>query len=492
MSCMLILLLIADPPMVVWTAQPGESFIDVENIGDINGDGTDDIAAATELNESSGLYCLNGLTGETLWSVPEMPGVTLTGALCALPDINGDGFSDLALGTGWESGSSTGFTNIISGLDGNLIWSRQAEWPVEAVSYSTGPAGTFPVIHSTLWANTVHTFFLALDSETGDSLWRHQTWTRDRQISVISDFSGNNWDEISICHDRGSVYSGFCEVVDGLTGGQLYSTNTIYFGAMDIVDTPLFTIATRSWGGEYGIQAEDMVSGDTLYIIEEEYINGVDTLKFVTGVTGGSLPFPILTGWCSSLQNLYLICGPDGSFQVPITYGSSVVLPVAYQESESLWNLAVLTEELFYITEPAIINSESGPSCDLPSPPGKDMCLLTSDLYPTQLAAVAMSSGTGSGLCAIATSWPAGTDVQINSPVTVNSLLLSNPGSGGIHFQIEKNQQNILVLDITGRIVEPVHQFETGVHFLPLPAGVYHVIDIDDLSSSLRAVVLSN
>ena len=489
MSCLLVLILLADPPAIAWTAQPGVSFNDVENIGDINGDGTEDIVAATTVYESSGLYCLSGLTGETLWSVPEMPGVLLTGALTSLPDINGDGYQDLVLGTGWESGSSVGFTNVISGLDGNLLWSREAEWPVDAVNFSTGPPGTFPIIHSTLWGISGYTYFLALDSETGDSLWRYQTWTDDRNISVISDFSGNNWDEISICHDRGSASSGFCEVVDGLTGQQLYSASTIYFGAMDITDTPLFTIATYSWGGETAIQAENMLSGDTLYTIEQGLID-VGILKFVTGVTGGDLPFPILTGWYNSSPHLYLICGLTGSFQDPVTYLSNVVLPLAYQVSDSLWNLAVLTEDFFYITEPAIITPISGPSCNLPSSPGRDMCLLSSNNYPTQLAAVAMSGGVGSGICAIATSWPVGISEEINHLVATSSFLLSNPGHGGILLQCNQDQLNIHVLDITGRLVESIQMFDAGINFIPLPVGVYYIVSSGDFSFSIKAVVI--
>jgi len=334
-----------------------------------------------------------------------------------------------------------------------------------------------------------YTYFLALDGETGDSLWRYQTWTDDREISVISDFSGNNWDEISICHDRGSAYSGLCEVVDGLSGEQLYLTYTVYFGAMDITDTPLFTIATSSWGGETSIQAEDMLTGDTLYTIGEEF-TGMGILKFVTGVAGGDLPFPILMGQYTSFRELYLICGLSGSLQDPIIYGSNVVLPLAFQESDSLWNLAVLTAESFYITEPAIISPSPGPSCDLPSTPGSDMCLLNSSNYPTPLAAVAMEGGTGSGLCTVATSWPVGISEEINHPVITNPVLLSNPGHGGILIQCNQDQMNIHVLDITGRLVKSIQMFDAEISFIPLPAGVYHIANSADFSSSIRAVVI--
>lgn len=477
--------------MVVWSAQPGESFLDVENIGDVNGDGTDDIVAATTLNQSNGLYCFSGLTGDTLWVAQDLPGITLTGALCAIPDVNQDGFSDIALGTGWETGSSLGDVNVVSGVDGSSIWSRQTEWPIEAINYSTGPPDSYPILHATLWGISGDTQFLALDGQNADSLWCHVTWTDDRKVSVISDFSGNNWDEISICHDRGSAYSGLCEIVDGLTGTQLCSTGTIYFGAMDITDTPVFTIATRSWGGEIEILAANIISGDTLYTIPEGNL-AADTLMFITGVSGGNLPFPILTTWSSFYNKVYLICGLSGSYQYSITYGSNVVLPFGYQVSENLWNLGVLTNEQFYITEPSITNPVPGPSCNLPSIPGRDFCFLNSDLYPTPLAAVVMSSGAGPGICTIATSWPVGIQKPENYPVIVNTSLLSNPCNGGIYLQTEEAQTNIRILDITGRLVESIQKLEAGIHFIPLPSGVYHIIERDDLTTTNKVVVLPN
>jgi hypothetical protein len=482
-SCLLVLVLLADPPMIAWTAQPGVSFIDVENIGDINGDGTEDIVAAP--NGAAALYCLDGMTGEAIWINTQTPGILMSGAIRALPDVNGDGHKDIAVG------GSDGTTSVFSGLDGNLIWSRQSEWPVHAVNYSTGSSSTIPIIHSTLWSISGYTYFLALDGLAGDSLWRYQTWTDDRQVSVISDFSGNNWDEISICHDRGYVYSGFCEVIDGLTGQSLYSTSTIYFGAMDVTDTPLFILASYSWGGDTTIRAEDMVSSDTLYTIAQGLIEP-DTLKFVTGVTGGSINFPILMGWSSFSPDLYLISGLNGNLGIPISYNSPIVLPMAFQESDISWKLAVLTQESLYLTEPSEGATPAGPSCNLPAAPGRDMCLFSSEDYPTKLAAVAISGTAGPGLCAIATSWPTETGEVYNQAISTGIDVLCNPGFGGVTVQNALTPETYLVIDIVGRLVEVVHLSGAEVRFIPLPVGVYHIVNTDDNRCKSRAIVISN
>ena len=365
---------------------------------------------------------------------------------------------------------------------------KETEWPVEAINYSTGPTGSYPIIHATLWGISGYTHFLALDGQNADSLWCRVTWTDDRKVSVISDYSGNNWDEIAISHDRGSAYSSLGEVIDGLTGALLYSTTTAYYGAVDATDTPLFIFATYSWGFEDAIVATDLISEDTLYTIPYGEI-GADTLKFLTGITGGNLEFPILAAWGPG-GSLYLISGLSGSIRASKNYYSGIVLPDAYQVSEEQWNLAVLTASQFHTSEPASI--ESSEFCDLPSSPGRDFCFLNSDLYPTPLAAVAISSVTGPGVCTIATSWPSSIEQPHNAPVTVNTSLLYNPSNGGIYLQTEQTQTNIQILDITGRLVESIQKLEIGTHFLPLPAGIYHVIDTDNLTTTYKAVVLSD
>ena len=483
MSWLVLLALLADPPYVIWAAQPNTPFIDIENIGDINLDGTDDVIAAP--GSGAGLYCLSGLTGDSIWYNSQVPAICMSGAIQAIPDINGDGSNDIAVGG--EDGTISAF----SGLDGSLIWSKQSDWPVHAVNYSTGSTSYSPIIHSTLWGMNGYTYFLALDGLAGDSLWRYQTWTEDRQISVISDFSGNNWDEISICHDRGSAYSGFCEVVDGLTGQSLYSTSTIYFSAMDITDTPLFILASYSWGDDIAIRAEDMISGDTLYTIAEGLFGG-DRLMFVKGVTGGSISFPILMAWVSGSSDLNLASGLTGVVETPISYASPIVLPVAYQQSGSVWRLAVLTNEYFYLTEPSGGSTPPGPTCSLPAPLGSDISLLSSGEYPTKIAAVAMAGVSGPGLCAIATSWPTEIDHHQSHPLEPGMQLLSNPGLGGISMCNERTSETIRILDLTGRCVQEVYLQHAQVQFISLPAGVYHILNSENSFCAPRAIVLSN
>jgi len=484
-SWLVLVALLADPPYVIWTAQPNTSFIDVENIGDINLDGTDDIVAAP--GSGVGLYCLCGLTGESIWYSSQAPAICMSGSIRAIPDVNGDGSKDIALG------GEDGTTRVFSGLDGDLLWSKQSDWPIHAVNYSTGSTSNIPIIHSTLWGMNGYTYFLALNGQAGDSLWRYQTWTEDRKISVISDFSGNNWDEISICHDRGSAYSGFCEVVDGLTGESLYSTSTIYFGAMDIIDTPLFILASYSWGTDTAIRAEDMISGDTLYTIPEGLIGG-DTLKFVTGVTGGDINFPILMTWSPGTSWLYLVSGLSGNLESSIAYGSPVVLPEAYQQSENIWRLSVLTNQYLYLTEPTIGSSLSGLSCNLPVSPGRDMSLLSSEEYPTKIAAVAMSGTSGPGLCAIATSWPTDIELETSHPLTIEQgiRLLSNPGIGGITISNAESPGTIRVFNLTGRCLQEVWLEQAQTRFISLPAGIYHLVDSEGALCTTRAIVLSN
>ncbi len=486
MNVSLILALIAAPPMVTWTAQLEHDFIAVENLGDINADGTDDLAASPGLGGSEGLYCLDGLTGSTIWFNPAIPAIRYSGALISIPDINGDDISDLGLATGWGTSPLNDHIITVSGADGAIIWTLNVHLPVYSLSYSTGPPESYPALHASIQGTGGTTYFLALDTQNADTLWCQSAWTNDNQIVSISDFSGNGWDEIGICHDRGSASTGFCEVLDGLTGTALYETSTIYFGSMDLIDTPSYMIATGHMDTQ-PLWVEDMISSDTVYIIESSPPYS-GQLHFIRGVTGGNLPFPVLANWYS--DRLYLISGLEGSHQYPYMFATDIVSPMEYQYSDNEWKLGVLTTEAFYISEPAIYGPAPGDHCPLPGQPGKDICLLNSDIYPTPLAGVAMTAGLGPGLCAIATSWPTGIEEHSGAPVVPSIRLLSNPGTGGVLLQIDDTPANVLVLDITGRLVQRIHQREPTVLFVPLPTGVYHLIDQDTFAPILRAIVL--
>ena len=470
---------LASPPAVLWTAGEGEYATNLENIGDINSDGTQEIAAT--LSGSESLICVDGLTGETLWSSTAVQIIPPAGAMTAIPDVDGDGFSDIALGM------NEGTAAAISGVDGTLIWERDTPAQVLAVSCSASPTGLPPILHFTYYELNGYTFFLALDGASGDSLWCYQTWTDDMRLPVIPDINGNGWGEVVVCHDRGYAYSGFNEVIDGYTREQLCYANTIYFGSADATDTPVPILGTYSWGQDCPISAKNILTGDTLYAVGEEYFDA-DTLSFIDGVSGGTVPSPVLAAW-SGTSKLSLIGGMSGEYLEEVTYSSGVVLPMGYQESEMVWKLAVLTGERLYLSEPTSAGILPGPSCALPAQPGGDMCLVESQVYPDPIAAVSMLSASGPAICGIALSWPEGTGEYPNSLLPSSGLLLQNPCTGGVLISADAAPSGIVILDLTGRQVAEISPSEAAA-LIELPPGVYHVMEMEQPSSTVRAVVL--
>jgi hypothetical protein len=470
---------LASPPAVLWTAGEGEYATNVENIGDINGNGTQDIAVTLTGNAS--LICVEGLTGEIIWSSTAMETIPPNGAMTAIPDVDGDGFSDIALGM------NESIAAVISGIDGSVIWQRDTPAQVLAVSCSASPTGLPPIVHFSYYELNGYTFFLALNGASGDSLWCYQTWTDDMRLPVIPDINGNGWGEAVVCHDRGSAYSGFNEVIDGYTREQLCYAGTIYFGSADAVDTPVPILGTYSWGQDCPISARNIFTGDTLYAVGDEYFDA-DTLSFIDGVSGGTVPFPVLAAW-SGTAKLSLIGGMSAEYLEEVTYSSGVVLPMGYQESESVWKLAVLTGERLYITEPTSAGILPGPSCALPAQPGGDLCLVESQVYPGPIAAVSMLAPGGPGVCGIALSWPEGTEENPNTLLPASGMLLQNPCAGGVLISADAAPSGIMILDLTGRQVAEIPPADAAA-FIELPPGIYHVVALPQSSSSVRAVVL--
>jgi len=487
MYSILLLTSICTTPCVLWTALPDQDIVAVACPGDVNGNGTADVVAAARY-DAGGLWCLDGRTGATLWFA-DLPGVCWRDCLCAVPDLDGDLIGDVAVGACDGKPPCQGRVLAVSGADGHVIWDSPNDTygTVYAVASSPGPVGELPVIHASVLVD-VWVTFLTLDGADGDTLWSVTDATLDPWIHTMADFSGNGWGEMGYSRDRGSVDAGRCSIYDSLTGTLLYQAYTCYYGRMDICDTPSPLIAVGQWGGmSADLRLISMPSGTTLYE-HDEYEVIYNCIRFVRDVQGGTLPFPVLMGWEGSEMNL--ICGITGIVGDKYVFPSNLVEMAPFQTRIYDWELAVLANETFHAVVPSLDAPDTGPSCPLPEgATGKDLCLMQSDCYPTPLAGIALS-GSGPGLCAVVTSWPEGIEGE-ESPSSDHWVhLLANPGCGGIHLQVGRGNGRAIVLDITGREVAGVGPVQSGTVFLPLPPGVYFVVDGESGAPLFRAVVI--
>jgi len=207
-------------------------------------------------------------------------------------------------------------------------------------------------------------------------------------------------------------------------------------------------------------------------------------IQGVSGVQGGPFPAPVLMGWEG--ENLNFIFSPDGLVSLPCAFPNNIQRMEPFQVTVETWSIAVLTSRTFHVMDP-ILSTDPGPSCDLPSNYGVDLCLLTSDQYPTPLAAVALS-GTP-GLCVLVTSWPEG--IEVTTPMADPYVRLArNPSTEGLNLILAEGFGGASVFNIIGRRVARIETIHTGEVFVDLSPGVYFVLEDAGNAPPLRAVVI--
>jgi len=485
---LIIISLLSAPPSIVWTALPETDLLAVETVSDVNGNGTEDVVASPHFGSGSGLYCVDGLTGETLWTNPEVPGVRSRICLCSVPDLNGDGIRDLAVSTGESSGQYGASVLGVSGWDGSVIWATDCSpHEILSASYSRADSGGAPIVHAFSMKDGSSYYFLGLDGADGDTLWTRWEVTTDPGLHPVSDISGNGWGDLGISVDRGSVTSGWARVIDGINGLLRYETYTCYFGRMDVCDTPEPIIAVGHEGlGDEELRLETVPAGDTLYLIPPNTV-ATEYLQFADSVQGGELPFPVLMGWDDS--ELSLVCGYDGLYGTACLFDQPIQVIRPYQSSDTGWTMAVLTLDALHLTEPALFSPQPGPSVGFGAADAGDLCLAVSEPYPTPLACVAFS-GFMQGLRGVSTSWPESVEEGEAGYRGMPVSLTSNPAAGGIGLRCGTASASLVVFDLCGRRVAGLSMSQGEEAFVALPPGVYLVAGEEASGGVLRAAVL--
>lgn len=180
---------------VLWRHRPGDVAYSVRNIGDVNGDGRDDVLAAIG-DAVDELICLDSATsdpaGKVLWSYD--PGVSLF-ACGVLPDVTGDGIAE-ALAVCWTTNGSA--IRCRSGADGSHVWQStqvfQYGEQVESIRDVTGDGKHDVLVAS--WENAV----IVLDGADGSLVWKTtvgtvnggDVWT----LRAIDDLNGDGRQDV--------------------------------------------------------------------------------------------------------------------------------------------------------------------------------------------------------------------------------------------------------------------------------------------------------
>jgi len=160
---------------------------------------------------SSASACLDGATGDTLWTRTEADAVE---DLLVLPDITSDGIQDVCMGLG-GSHYTVNTVQVCSGADGTVQWTRTGGGDVMGLDL-VDREDTDPWIVSCSWDGAVECHTLG-----GDSLWARQLggWLLD--VEAGADLNGDGVQEIAVAADDGGTVW-----LDGFSGSIIWSYAT--------------------------------------------------------------------------------------------------------------------------------------------------------------------------------------------------------------------------------------------------------------------------
>jgi FG-GAP-like repeat len=205
---------------VLWRYPAGDAVYSVRNIGDVNGDGTDDVLGAVGDNIDR-IVCLEGDTtnpaGHVLWTYTPGVGIYACGVLS---DVTGDGVKE-ALAVLWTLGGSS--IRCLNGATGAVVWSSTAVadygMQVDELEDVTGDGKPEVIVSS--WENAS----IVLDGADGSLVWKTTVGTTNGgdvwTSCAIDDVSGDGVQDVIAGSFDYNVYA-----FDGVTGETLWAFNT--------------------------------------------------------------------------------------------------------------------------------------------------------------------------------------------------------------------------------------------------------------------------
>ncbi len=234
---------------------------------DYNGDGVRDVLACTGADPNR-VYCLNGLTGVSIWEYPlGGPGFSVIG----VRDFTGDGIPDVVAGCS-NAAETIGYAKGINGATGALAWSfttsSSAGWSVGQMSDVTGDGIDDVVVGD--FSGHVY----GLNAATGAQIWVCNVGSGAIVTHVVrlNDVNLNGYDDILVGHSGQMTV----QLLDGLDGSLIWGHST--------ADQPWNVARLADISGD-GV--DDVVVG-TLYTNNYAY--------FLSGVDGSELTAPISYG----------------------------------------------------------------------------------------------------------------------------------------------------------------------------------------------------
>ncbi len=479
MLALLLLAATASPPEIQWTAIPTGGIVDVECAGYINEDSTEDVFAASSEASGYGVMCLDGASGGIIWITDSIPGIAGMGCLRSIRDVDGDGCRDVAAGL-----STSPSVAVLSGSTGDVLWTVSQAEPVCWIETAIGP-GPFD---TNVLANTRDSYWTscsALSGQSGMQEWEtpYVATSVDYIKVTESDFNGTGWSELVLTVNRQAVSSGWEDVLDGADGSLIHREYTMYYGAVDVCDTPLPLMVISNMGTYPVMWAWSFVSWSVVWT-SDDYELSFGKLEILPDITGPPSPEREVLGVNGSHMTLVSMDEDYLGWYGEYTFPATVKALDSYCDAGT-WKIAVVTTTSFHCPELEFSSPSIEPSIILPNTDASDLCMLSTNLFPTPLVAVAMQAP-GPGVCSICTSWFEGIEDQPEPAVPISGECSPNPCDGmtGIYWVSgSPGTTSIEIFDSSGRLrseeqlgIVPQGQHSSQLDLQGLPSGCYLVV----------------
>jgi len=249
------------PPVKKWELITGDGAEGDPIIGDVDGDGDNDVVVTSQDNK---IYALEGATGSILWTYTAS---TMIWGSPAMGDIDGDGDMDVVVGDG------LGMMFALEGSTGTLLWSHNNGsnyyWGGPAIIDVDGDGDMDIVAAEGGGGNRV----FAWEGSTGAVLWTYTASGPFYASPAVGDVDGDGDNDVVILGSDYNLYA-----LDGATGSLLWSR----LGSLD------------TWGSTPALGDLDG-DGDM-----DVVVGGEMNLHAIEGSTGATLwTYPAFTRWAS-------------------------------------------------------------------------------------------------------------------------------------------------------------------------------------------------
>lgn len=311
---------------------------------DLTGDGIPEAAGGFGTSGSSNtglLVCLNGATGDSLWTVWQPDAVE---SLASFIDVDGDGYGDLLAAIGGNS-YTTQTARLYSSADGSLLW--QANPGGDCMSVSTvDRTDTYPLAVFCTFNGRV-----ACYQAGGAFSWGYEGSGMYMEIEGGPDLNGDGIGEVALAADNGGV-----ACLDGFDGGVLWTfpsgSNTwsvawVHPVLIDGMETPC--VAAASVNGR-SVSLVNALTGEPVWQIpfdERVYNVSVATLDYPSPVVVAGLQDQEATpehAWAlASSTELGVTEGPESALPTmrnPSALGLVFSSPLELEVTVSVFDLS--------------------------------------------------------------------------------------------------------------------------------------------------------